>query len=532
MQKENRVVVLARVEQTYGVDAIAAQIAANLADAVNNPHPYQTDAILCAELDVATDTNVLERGNYNPSLSNEQTGVGRILGRMSFRTELRSSGVLGVAPRIGRLFKGCNMSETVIPAGAASQISNPVAGPNSTSAGMTALIASLTKTTAPATCYDTYRVTVTTGGAAAAAQGIVTGSGFPEYDGTVMDSASHTAITSSVAGTVTVGGTTVAPTFTLAGAFAVNDFIELFVGGVRFYEQFVAGDTNNAVATRLAALIAADPRFPGTAAAAGTITVALSAAAGPKALNAALTLGLSGAVVTPGAWAGNVVAGESFEVTLRRPGVRYDPVSDGGPSLTLWAFLDGSLFRLRGARGSWSVAGQAAQYATVTWTFTGVYVDPIDMPLPTTLNYEESKPYKVEVAALALYGLNATLAKASRFSMDIANEVVPKDNINADEAYDEVIITSRAPVAGADPESYKPSVYNPWARLRREDTTRFHVSVGRKGGPANTVRLQADSANLTAVPFANRQRIRAYDHQMRLARKSAVGDDELFVHFG
>jgi hypothetical protein len=532
MQKENRVVVLARNETTYGVDAIAAAIAANASDPVNNPHPYNTDALLCAELDVSTDTSTLERGNYNPSLSPDQTGVGRVLGRMTFRTELRSSGAVGVAPRIGRLFKACNMAETIIPATAAAMIGTPVAGPTSVSAGITAFIASLAKTTPPNTCFDTYRLTVTTAGAAAASQAIVTSAGFPEYDGTVMDSATHAAVTSSAAGTVTVGGTTIAPTFTLAGAFAIYDFVEIFVGGVRFYDQFAAGDTVATVATRLAASIAADARFVGTAAAAGAITVALSAAAGPKAMNGAITLGASGAVITPGAWVGNTALGDTVDIPLRRSGVRYDPVSDNGSSITLWAFLDGSLFRLRGARGSWAVSGQAAQYATITWTFTGVYVDPIDLALPTTLSYETSKPYKVELAALALYGLNATLAKASRFSMDIANEVAPKDNINADEAYDEVMITGRAPVAGADPESYKPSVYNPWARLRREDTTRFHVAVGRKGGAANTVRLQADNANLTAVPFANRQKIRAYDHQLRLARKSSIGDDELFVHFG
>lgn len=530
--KENRVVVLARAETTYGVDAIAAQIAANLADNTQ-AHPYQTDAILCAELEVSTDTDVLERGNYNPSLSPDVTGVGRVLGRFSFRTELRSSGILGTAPRIGRLFKGCGMSETVIPAGAASQIGNGVLGPNSVSAGILAFAGGMVKTTAPTGYYDTYRLTVTTAGVAAAAKAIVTGVGFPQYDGTVMDSASHTAVTNSVLGTVTVGGTVVAPTFTFAGAFAVNDFVELFIGGVRFYEQWVAGDTIAAIQARLRTKIIADARYSTTGAAvAGVLTIALSAAAGEQAMNAAITLGASGAVITPNAWAGAAVAGDTVEFTLRRPGVRYDPVSDDATSLTLWALLDGSLFRLRGARGSWSVQGQAAQYATVTWTFTGIYVDPIDMALPSNLAYEESKPYKVEVAQLALYGLANNLACASRFTMDIANEVSAKDCINADEAYDGIQITSRQPVAGCDPDAYKPSVYNPWARLRREDTTRFHVAVGAKGGAANTVRLQADRANITAAPFANRNRIRAYDHQLRLARKTALGDDELFVHFG
>jgi hypothetical protein len=532
MLKENRVVVLARVETTYGVDAVQAAIAANGADPVNNPHPYSTDALLCAELDVSNDLSVLERGNYNPSLSSESTGVGRVLGRMAFRTELRASGVLGTPPRIGRLFRACGMAETIVSAGAASQIGTPVAVAGSTSAGMAAFVAGLAKTTPPNQCFDTYRLTVTTGGAAAAAMALVTSPGFSEYDGAVLDAPSHSAVTNSLLGSVAVGGTLVAPTFTFTGTFAINEFIEIFFGGIRFYYQVVNGDTNASIATAMAALIGADARLTGVAAA-GVITGGLRGTAPPKAMNAAITLGASGAVVTPNAWAGNVVAGEACEITLRRNGVRYDPISDNVPSLTLWAFLDGALYRLLGARGTWSTTGEAAQYPTVTWTFTGIYQDPIDQVLPSTqLAYETSKPYKVELAQLALYGLGQTLAKASRFSMDFANTVEAKDNINASEAYDEVQITARQPVAGCDPEAYKPSVYNPWARMRREDTTKFHVAIGIRGGVGNIVRLRADRASLTNVPFANRNNIRAYDHQMRLARVSSAGDDELYVHFG
>lgn len=534
--KENRVVILARAETTDGVDSIQAAIAANAADPANNPHPFQTDAILCAELDVGTDADVLERGNYNPSLSNEETGIGRMLQRFSFRTELRSSGVLGIAPRIGRLFKACGMSETNIPAGAASQISNPVAGPTSISAGIQSIIAGLTKTAAPTANFDTYRLTATTGGANGAAAFLVTSAGFPEGDATIMDSPNHTAVTNSVAGVVTIGGTTAAPTFTLSGTWAVNEFVELFVGGIRFYAQFNTGDTPAIVAARLRAAIILDARFATSTVAAATITIALSAAAGPKATTAAgttaITLGTSSAVITIPNFTGNVTAGDSFEVTLRRVGVRYDPVSDDTTSLTIWAFLDGSLYRLRGSRGTWAAAGAAAAYATVTWTFTGIYVDPIDYALPTSLAYEESKPFKVEVAELALHGLSQAITCASRFAMDMANEVVPLDCINADEAYKAIQITGRTPTAGTDPDAKKPSIWNPWTRMRRGDTTRIHVAVGRKGGAANTVRLQADRANYTGAGWANRNRIRAHDIGLRLARKSALGDDELFVHFG
>lgn len=525
-QKQDRVAILARNETTYGTDAIAPALAAT-------PSAYQTDAMLVSDLDIVIQADTLERPNYSPSLSPDTTGIGRMLAMLTFRTELRASGVLGVAPRIGRLLKAAALAETTIGSSASQTISNAVGGPNNTSAPSGVIVAGITKTTAPSNNFDTYRVTFTTGGAPGSAKYIVTSAGFPEGDTVTLNSLVHTYATNSADGVVTIGGTLQAPTFTITGTFVANEFIELFVGGVRFYYQVLTGDSNTNIAQALKNAILVDARFAGTTNSTFIVQVTLTASAGEitsAATAQTVALGNSGAVITIPVWTGSVIAGEYFEVTLRRQGVRYDPVSDNHSSCTFYVYLDGTLHRLYGGRGTFSIEGAAAQYPMVSWSFTCIYDDPINGALPTNLSFETSKPYKVELSQLSIYGLPAAIA--SRFTFDAANEVTPKDNINASEAYDEIVINDRVPVMGADPESTKPSVFHPWTRMRREDVSRFHVAVGRRGGAGNIVRINANRTSYTGAAFANRNRLRAHNYGFRAARVSGAGDDEYSILFG
>ncbi len=526
-QKERKTLVVARVESTYGVDSILANLG-------NNPSPFATDALLCSAFDVKTNADLLERANYNPSLSNDASSVGRCLAQMTFTTELRASGVFGTPARIGRLFKGAGMAETIVSETAGASIANPTGLSVNASAAILAAVSGLTKTTRPTSRFDRYRITFTTAGAPGTAKYVVTGAGFPEGDSAVLPTLLHRASTSSALGTITVAGTAVAPTFTFAGTFAQYDVIELFVGGIRFAYQVTGLEADNdAISTAISTLVDADTRL---VAASATQTISVTLAAGLEITTSAsatqtVTLGSSGGVVTLPILSGTFVAGEGMEILLRRPGVRYDPVSDNFTSLTIWAFLDGTLYRMQGARGTFQGSGDAAKFPTLSWTFTGLYCDPSDAAFPTNVQYEESPVWKVELSELALDGLSTTLAKASKFSFDIANTVGPNDNINASEAFDFVDITARKPVAGADPETVLPSVFSPWARMRRGDTGKFGVTVGKRGGRGHQIRIQGDRASYTGAPLAARTGVRAYDYALALARISGNGDDEMHITF-
>lgn len=526
-QNEDRTVILARIQSGAGVDAIEAALSAT-------PSAYATDAMLCSAVDVQVQATTLNRPNYNPSLSKDKTGVGRMLQQLTFTHELRASGTFGVAPRLGRLLRACAMSETSIPNTAGATIGTPVGGSgNSANAQATTLSKGAV---VPTKNFDTYRIYVTTGGAGATARFLVVGAGFSEVDNTVGNSTQNSAWTNSKLGSVVVAGTIIAPTYTFAGSFAVNEIVEAWYLGVRYYYQVPAGGQTAAqVATAVAALMNADARFTGTSATGAVITGTLAGTAVPIVGQAAsittIPLGASGASVTIPSGFAALTAGDYWDVPLLRPGIRYDPISgESIPMLTFYVYLDGTLHRITDARGTVTMTANAGEYPTLAFTFTGRYNEPVDAVVPTNVVFETSKPYKVELAEAAVYGLPNVCAQA--FTFDLGGSIGPKDCMNAEEAIDELRFNERTPVAGVNPESNKPSVFSPWTRMRREEITRLHVRGGVRGGTGNLWRFQADSAQITGANYTNRNKVRAHDLQFSLSRFSDAGNDEFFFHFG
>ena len=514
-QKEQKTVVLFRIEDTVGTDSIQAHL-------TDTPSPYMTDAMLVSAADVATTQSALERPNYNPSLDDDSAGVGRVLQQVTFTHELRGSGVFGVAPRLGKLLRACGFQETTIPNTAPAIIGTARPGPNNSAAGQGAVTKGAV---VPTTNFDTYRVICSSAG-----KYMVVGSGFSEMDNTLLYSSTHSAYTGSRQGIVALGGGIGAPTFTFGGVFAVNDVIEVFVGGLRFYYQVPVGGTSNAaIATAVAAIIDPDARII-AAAAGAVITCSFSGAAAEQVNSGAgqvVTLGASGAQVTLPAAV--LTVGDYYDIPLYRPGVRYDPITDNIPTASIYVYLDGTLHRTTSARGTFTVTANAGEYPTMAFTFTGQYNDPVDAPVPTVA-FEQSKPYKVELAEAAVLGMPNVCAQS--FTVDLGGTIEAKDCMNAPEATDELLFTDRKPTATVNPESSKPSVFSPWSAMKRGDTTRLHFLSGRRGGVGNLVRFQADRAQYTAAPYAVRTAIRAYTLSFALRRVSDAGNDSLFFWFG
>ena len=114
-----RAVLLSKIESVYNTDAV----------------PTQDDAMLVSEPDFTVDPNMLERNFSRNSLSTLAHRVGRKLAGMTFGLELRGSGNVATAPKLGRHLRASGYAETQITAGA-SQVGavrrhpEGVAGPN------------------------------------------------------------------------------------------------------------------------------------------------------------------------------------------------------------------------------------------------------------------------------------------------------------------------------------------------------------------------------------------------------------------
>jgi hypothetical protein len=232
---------------------------------------------------------------------------------------------------------------------------------------------------------------------------------------------------------------------------------------------------------------------------------------------------------------GTLITGDQLILNLTAPGTSYTPVSTGFESATLYVYFDGLLHIMTGARGTFTVEGEAGNFAIMNFTFTGDYVDPTDAALPAGAVFETTIPAQVELANLVAAGgeddVDYDLC-AQSFSIDIGNNVVIRDCINENESVGGAIITGRSPTAQFNPETELEATHPFWGNLSSAAKVSFSVRVGTV--PGNVVTFWAPFAQYTTLAYANRNDIRAYDVSMRLATdtdKGSTGDDELRITF-
>jgi hypothetical protein len=231
-----------------------------------------------------------------------------------------------------------------------------------------------------------------------------------------------------------------------------------------------------------------------------------------------------GAEITP--TVGTSLAEDDEWVFVLTPsGYEYSPVSDNFESVTLYVYYDGLLHKLTGCFGTWSMEAVGGEYAKFTFNFTGNYVAPTDTALPSSPGYESQKPAQVELATLSLSSTTGLVA--SRFAVDIANDIQIREDINAADAFSGAKLVGRTPTVSFDPEAVLEATHSFWADLAAGTESAFVAKVGNVKG--NVVSFECPKVQETNLQYGNRNTTRTYEVTMAAARNS--GNDELKVSF-
>lgn len=240
------------------------------------------------------------------------------------------------------------------------------------------------------------------------------------------------------------------------------------------------------------------------------------------------------------------VAGDTYVFQLAPAGHYYEPISASFESLTLYLYFDGVLHQLTGAMGTFTIEGTGGGFATLSFTFTGDYVDPTDVALPSSPVYvtdggDAIIPPQVELANLYAMGGQdgdstsaVTMARdfnrcAEAFSVDGANNVVPRTCINAADANAGSQLTNRGPTAGFNPEAELEATHPFWSLLSDGTRVVWGLRVGSVQG--NVLAIQAPYAQYSELGYGNRDEIRTYDVNIRLSTPTGAGNDELRLVF-
>lgn len=231
----------------------------------------------------------------------------------------------------------------------------------------------------------------------------------------------------------------------------------------------------------------------------------------------------SGTAGTAPAW-GPLLEACGFAVTITAgQDVVYEPVSDGEPTLTLYCYLDGTLFKVTGAKGTVSFEMNAKSIPVMKFEFLGEYHAPSEVgAMPVGVDYSKFKQPrtvgKKNTPVFTFYGLAAGV---SAFSINIAAAIAWRELINLASATS----PDRQPTGSVTMEMPKADAKN-WAEIVREGTTgACHLVHGTV--PGNIV--QIDMPQVQCKPFTLQDDASNAMLNMPFDINPDQGDDEIRI---
>ncbi len=137
--------------------------------------------------------------------------------------------------------------------------------------------------------------------------------------------------------------------------------------------------------------------------------------------------------------------------------VVYNPVSGGFESATLYAHMDGTLYKMLGMRGNARFVVPASGIPVIEFEFWGLFSKPSDTALPTIDASAYQKARAATPANTPTFTLGGTSVPLRNFNLDFGNSVEVRKLINEDQ----VKITDRADmietqIAAGDLATYDP----------------------------------------------------------------------------
>lgn len=234
-----------------------------------------------------------------------------------------------------------------------------------------------------------------------------------------------------------------------------------------------------------------------------------------------IDLGTHGATVTL-TFAGNLALGQRWVLWLLPTGLALKPISDDFESGTLEMYKDGVKHVMPGAFGSFEIEAKAGEFSKVSWTFTGIWNDPVDEAMPSP-QFERTLPAMVELARLRI---NEYPAIVETFSYNQNNDIQVRPDVSSAQGYIGTRIVSRNPEGGINPEAETVANHDFWGQLGQAERMPFQMRVGHERG--NTVWCIAPGVQYTGLTYADRNGILTYDAGLKFA---AYQDDDEVLFF-
>ena len=129
--------------------------------------------------------------------------------------------------------------------------------------------------------------------------------------------------------------------------------------------------------------------------------------------------------------------------------VLYSPASVSIPSLTIYLYQDGVLWKLVGCRGTFTFEAPTARPARFNFTFSGTVLSKEDAAVPGGV-FDDVRPPVFKAASMLV---DRATSSVGTFRVDNGNRLTFPGNPNAPEGFDPVEITERRMTGSVDPSA-------------------------------------------------------------------------------
>jgi len=209
-----------------------------------------------------------------------------------------------------------------------------------------------------------------------------------------------------------------------------------------------------------------------------------------------------------------------FSPTTEAPGTNVKTV-------TLAHYKDGKRIVLSGAMGTFVVTLETGKVGYITFTFTGKYsTNETDTALiaPT---YPTTLPMRFAAGALTW---NSVALCTSKVAIDAGNSVIMRECVNATDrsGYVSALVTNRAPVITADPESVLVATQDRDSLWLTPTPQAFSAMIGVTG---TSITFAAPKAQLENKQQGNRNDILTDDLTWLCTANASTPDSELTITF-
>jgi hypothetical protein len=208
----------------------------------------------------------------------------------------------------------------------------------------------------------------------------------------------------------------------------------------------------------------------------------------------------------------------------------FSPKSEGPGSnvktLTIGHYKDGKRTLLSGAMGTFKIVCPTGKVAYIEFTFTGKYSSNETDTALITPTYPTVSPLRFAAGALTW---NSVALCTSNVEVDAGNSVIMRECVNASDrsGYVSALVTNRAPIITADPESVLVATQDRDSLWLTPTAQAFSMQIGSSG---SSITIAAPKAQLENKQQGNRSDMMV-DNLTWLATAGSSADTELTIAF-